>query len=162
MHLQSCPQRPPESVQGAPVRADTNYVLRSNASSTAVHERVLTLPEGFLVRRSGSHWAVVGHTGLFLIGKAGDDPEAAAERTAMGAHRIRNGLAKVLDVVSFVDPVLVSAREGHVNGCTMVEADLLESFIANGPTVISEGELQLLRHHLPGVITSIELDGGLC
>lgn len=126
-----------------------------------MHERVLTLPEGFLVRRSGSHWAVAGHTGLFLVGKAGDNPELAAERTAMGAHRLRNGLAKVLDVVPFVDPILVSAREGQVNGCTMVEADFLESFIAHGPTVISEGELQLLRHHLPVVVTSIEIDGGL-
>lgn len=143
------------------VRADTCRVLRSSPSATEVHERVLTLPEGFLVRRSGSHWAVLGHTGLFLVGKAGDNPESAAERTAMGAHRLRNGLAEVLDVVPFVDPVVVSAREGHANGCTMVEADLLESFIANGPTVISEGELQLLRHHLPATITSIELDGGL-
>jgi hypothetical protein len=98
---------------------------------------------------------------LFLVGKVGQDPELAAERTAMGAHRLRNGLAKVLDVVPFVDPILVSAQEGQVNGCTMVEADLLESFIAHGPTVISEGELQLLRHHLPAVVTSIELDGGL-
>lgn len=137
-------------------------MLRSNISTLGAHDRVLTLPEGFFVRRSGAHWAVAGPTGLFLVGKAGEQPELAAERTAMGAHRLRNGLAAVLDVVPFVDPVLVSAREGHANGCTMVEADLLESFISHGPAVISEGELQLLRHHLPGVMTSIELDGGLC
>lgn len=137
-------------------------MLRSSPATSRTHERILTLPEGFFVRRSGSHWAVLGPTGLFLVGKAGDQPELAAERTAVGAHRIRNGLAGVLDVVPFVDPIVVSAREGHVNGCTMVEADLLASFISHGPTVISEGELQLLRHHLPGVMTAIELDGGLC
>lgn len=137
-------------------------MLRSNNSGGAVSDRILTLPDGFSVRRSAAHWAVAGHTGLFLIGKAGPDPEADAERTAMGAHRIRTGLAEVLDVVPFVDPVLVSSTEGHVNGCAMVEPEFLESFVANGPTVISEGELQLIRHHLPAVITSIELDGGLC
>ena len=149
------------TVQGPAVRADTNDVLRSSPPTTEVHERILTLPEGFLVRRSGSHWAVVGPTGLFLVGKVAGNPELAAERTAMAAHRLRNGLAEVLDVVPFVDPLLVSASESHVNGCTMVEADFLESFISHGPRVISEGELQLLRHHVPAVVTSIELDGGL-
>ena len=137
-------------------------MLRHQNPAATSSDRVLKVPDGFVVRRSGNHWAVAGPTGLFLVGKAGPVPETDAERTAMGAHRLRTGLAEVLDVVPFVDPVLVSSLEGHVNGCALIEPDLLESFIAHGPRVVSEGELQLIRHHLPGVITSIELDGGLC
>ncbi len=137
-------------------------MLRSASTATEAYERVLTLPEDFMVRRSGSHWAVLGPTGLFLVGKGGNGPVDAAGQTVMGAHRLRSGLAKVLDVVPFVEPVVVTTFEGHADGCAFVEADLLESFIAHGPTVVSEGELQLLRHHIRGVISSIETDGGLC
>ncbi len=120
-----------------------------------------TLPEDFLVRHSDHLWAVVGPTGLFLVAKADENPELTAERTAMAAYHLRNRLAEVLDIVPFVDPVVVcdDPRSGHP--CAMVELDLLASFLSTGPVVISEGELQLLRHHLPGVMTAIELDGGL-
>ncbi|MEZ5240060.1 MAG: hypothetical protein R2716_14270 [Microthrixaceae bacterium] len=134
-------------------------MLRNHRTAPLV-ERVLTVPDDFTVRRSGSHWVVVGHTGLFLIGKAGPSPEVDAERTAMGAHRLRSSLAEVLDSVPFVDPVLVSSVEGHVNGCAMVEPELLESFVAHGPRVVSDPELLAIRTNLPTVVASIERDGG--
>ncbi len=121
----------------------------------------MTLPEDFLVRRTEQLWAVVGPTGLFLVGKAEGHPALAAEQTAMAAHHLRNRLAEVIDIVPFVDPVVVSSEPESGQACAMVELDLLESFLCNGPQVIPEGELQLLRHHLPVVMTSIELDGGL-
>lgn len=135
-------------------------MLRSTPSAPEVHARVTTLPEQFLVRRTHDHWAVVGPTGCFLVGKAETNPRLAAERTAMAAHRLRNQLAEVMDIVPFIDPVVVTDEHEPGASCAMVELDLLASFLLGGPVVIPEGELQLLRHHLPTVMTSIELDGG--
>ena len=126
-----------------------------------MHDRVATLPEDFLVRRTDRYWAVVGPTGLFLVGKADSDTDLIAERTAMAAHHFRNRLAEEIDIVPFVDPVVVSSDTESNASCAIVELDLLESFLCHGPEVITEGELQLLRHHVPAVVTGIEADGGL-
>jgi hypothetical protein len=142
-------------------RTDNQRVLRSTPSAPEVHDRVATLPESFLVRRTDRYWAVVGPTGLFLVGKAGSDTSLVAEQTAMAAHHLRNRLADVLDIVPFVDPVVVSHETDSNQACAIVELDLLESFLRNGPEVIPEGELQLLRHHVPAVVTAIEFDSGL-
>jgi hypothetical protein len=142
-------------------RTDSRKVLRSTPSAPEVHARVTTLSEDYLVRRTNQHWAVVGPTGLFLVGKAENNPELAAEQTAMAAHHLRSRLAEVVDIVPFVDPVVVSHYPESGQACAIVELDLLESFLCNGPEMIPEGELQLLRHHLPGVMTSIEIAGGL-
>lgn len=155
------PSKWSERLKGARQRVDDNNVLRSTPSVREVHARVTTLPQGFLVRKTGAHWVVVGPTGLFLVGKAEDNPAQAAERTAMAAHRLRNHLAEVLDVVPFVDPVVVADEPGHELVCAMVRVDLLASFLCSGPEVVNEGELQLLRHHVPAVLTSLELTGGL-
>ncbi len=156
-----CPNEDRQEPQVHPRPTDEWKVLRSTPSAPEVHARVTTLPESYLVRRTEQHWAVVGPTGLFLVGKAEDNPTLATEQTAMAAHHLRNRLADVVDVVPFVDPVVVSHQPESGQACAMVELDLLESFLCNGPEIIPEGELQLLRHHLPGVMTSIELAGGL-
>ena len=149
------------NLKGRPGCTDDRDVLRSTPSAPEVHARVTTLPEEYLVRRVGDHWAIVGPTGLFLVGKGEDQPEFAAGRTATAAHRLRNLLAEAVDVVPFVDPVLVTSEPESGHPCAMVELERLEGFLTSGPQVIPEGELQLLRHHLPAVITEIEIDGGL-
>ncbi|MFV0315390.1 MAG: hypothetical protein ACK5O2_00315 [Microthrixaceae bacterium] len=120
----------------------------------------MTLPDGYVVRRSGNHWAIAGRTGLFLVARQGDSAETSAQHAILAAHRLRARLAERIDVVPFVDPVVVSATPGEVQDCALVEPDLLESFLVVGPTVISEGELALLRHHLPAAVAIIEADGG--
>ncbi len=121
----------------------------------------MTVPDGFVVRRSGGHWAIAGPTGLFLVARERDSIEHSTEHAVMAAHRLRARLAERLDIVPFVDPVVVSVSSANDNhDCAVVEPELLESFLADGPRVISEGELQLIRHHLPAVVTLIEADGG--
>ena len=93
------------------------------------------------------------------MGKAETDTELISEKTAMAAHHFRNRLAEAVDIVPFVDPVVVSTHTDSNHSCAIVELDLLESFLCHGPEVITEGELQLLRHHVPAVVTSIEVDG---
>lgn len=140
---------------------DTTGVLKSTPSASAVNAGVTTLPDSFLVRRSGDLWAVVGPTGLFLVAQSDQSPGQVAERTAIAAHHLRNRLAEVLDTVPFIDAVVVSSRIEQSAACTLIGAPHLESFLTHGPAVIPEGELQLLRHHLPAVLSNIELDGGL-
>jgi len=147
--------------QGRCRGTDNRVVLRSTPSAPEVHARVMTLPEEYLVRRFNDHWVVLGPTGLFLVGKGEGQPDLAAARTAVTAHRLRNRLAEVVEFVPFIDPVVVTSDSESGHPCAMVELDLLEGLLTSGPEVIPEGELQLLRHHLPAVITEIEVDGGL-
>ncbi len=122
----------------------------------------MTLPDGYIVRRSSDHWAIGGPTGLFLVARERPDRDSSAEHTVLAAHLLRGRLAERLDIVPFVDPVLVSVDEelGDGHDCAVVDPELLQSFLLDGPTVIPEGELQLIRHHLPAVVSAIEADGG--
>lgn len=115
------------------------------------------LPDDFTTRRFADRWVVIGPTGLFLIGVTESPSVTLLEQTAIDAHLLRERLAEALDVVPFVEPVVVShvTSTGH-NACAMVEARHLSRLLLNGPMVIAEAELQLLRHHVPAVLTAME------
>lgn len=119
------------------------------------------LPDAFTVRRTTDRWVIIGPTGLFLVSATDGDPDSAAEQTAMDSHVLRNKLAEVMDMVPFVDPVVVSRDRVSPHGpSTLVEAHLLTALLLGGPPVIGESELQLLRHHVPVVLTTLEANGG--
>ena len=68
----------------------------------------MTLPDDFLVRRLRDQWAVVGPTGVFLVGRSDGDTASAALRTAASAHLLRTRLADVVPWTPFVNAVVVA------------------------------------------------------
>jgi hypothetical protein len=125
-----------------------------------VEHLVAELPDDFISRRTGDRWVVIGPTGLFLIATATGDPHPLAEQIAIDAHLLRTRLADVLELVPFVDPVLCSCEPSESLTCAVVEPRMLNALLLGGPDVIPESELQLLRHHVPAVLTEMELGGG--
>lgn len=119
----------------------------------------MTLPDDYLVRRLGDHWAVVGPTGLFLVGRDPDGMPGAADRSAATALLLRTRLADVVPWVPYVDVVLIGDPDRTHPACTVVELELLESVLTNGPRVLDGVALHQLRHHLPGVVQTLELEG---
>ncbi len=116
------------------------------------------LPEAFMVRRIGDHWAVVGPTGVFVVGRGdgnGGDIGETARQTATLAHRLRDRLSQSIHWVPFVDALLLveyqtagtSAYEGLE--CTVVAADLLRSVLTSGPESIELLKLHEIKLLLP-------------
>lgn len=118
------------------------------------------LPDDFISRRTGDRWVVIGPTGLFLIATTPGDTHLLAEQTAIDAHLLRTRLADVLELVPFVDPVVCSTEPSESLTCAIVEPRMLTALLLGGPDVIPESELQLLRHHVPAVLTEMETAGG--
>lgn len=139
-----------------PRPADTSNVFKPRPSTPDVRVQVMTLPDDYLVRRMHDHWAVVGPTGLFLVGRCEGDPAVCARRTASAAHRLRTSLADVVPWIPFVDAVVVADEERSDLSCTVIEIDQLEAVLTGGARVLDDAGLQLLRHHLPGVVQTIE------
>jgi hypothetical protein len=119
---------------------------------------VMTLPDDYLVRRCADHWAIVGPTGLFVVGRSDGDPVASSQRAVAMAHLLRTRLADVLSWVPFVSAVLVADADRHDLACAVVDMDGLGPLLRNGGRQIGDGALHLLRHHLPGVVQQMELD----
>jgi hypothetical protein len=119
---------------------------------------VTTLPDDYLVRRLGDHWVVVGPTGCFVVGRAVEEDSGAPERAAELAVLFRTRLADAVPWVPYVDVVLVGDPERSHPVCTYVEPDLLETVLTNGPAVLDGVALHQLRHHLPGVVQTLELE----
>jgi hypothetical protein len=135
-------------------------VLRSSPTAPDVEHRVAELPDDFISRRTGERWVVIGPTGLFLIATSTGNAHLLAEQTAIDAHLLRTRLAEVLDLVPFVDPVVCSTEPSESSTCAVVEPRMLTTLLLGGPDVIPESELQLLRHHVPAVLTAMETGGG--
>ena len=117
-----------------------------------------TLPDDYLVRRLNDQWAIVGPTGLFLIGRSEGDPAASALRAAAAAHLLRTRLADVVPWTPFVNAVVVADEEQADLSCPVIQVDRLEDVLTGGNRELDDGALQLLRHHLPGVVQAIEHD----
>lgn len=141
-----------------PERADTEEVFRPRPNTPDVHVHVMTLPDDYLVRRVHDQWAVVGPTGLFLVGRSDGDPAAAARRTAAAAHLLRTRLADVVPWMPFVNALVVADEECSDLSCSVIRVDRLESMLTDGHRELDDGALQQLRHHLPGVVQGIEHD----
>jgi len=133
-------------------------VFKPRPSTPDVRVQVMTLPDDYLVRRLHDHWAVVGPTGLFLVGRCEGDPAQYALRTAAAAHLLRTRLADVVPWVPFIDAVVVADEERTDLSCSVIEVDQLLRVLTDGNVVLDPGALQLLRHHLPGVVQGIEVD----
>lgn len=118
----------------------------------------MRLPDDFLVRRLAEHWAVVGPTGLFVVGRADVDPAGAARRTAAAAMDLRNRLAEVVPWVPFVSPIVIGDAERSDLECTMVPVRRLEAVLTEGPVAIDDQGLHQLRIHLPGVVQTMDLE----
>lgn len=103
---------------------------------------------------------VIGPTGLFLIAECDGDPHLLAEQTAIDAHLLRSRLADVLELVPYVDPIVCSPRRADKDDCAIVHPRMLSTMLLGGHEVIPESELQLLRHHVPAVLTVLETRNG--
>lgn len=133
-------------------------MLRPRPGTSDVRVRVTTLPDDYLVRRLGEHWVVVGPTGLFLVARDVEAGPGAPDRVAALALLLRTRLADAVPWVPYVDVVLVGDPERSHPACTFVEPDLVESALTNGPHVLDGVALHQLRHHLPGVVQTLELE----
>ncbi|MBS1838947.1 MAG: hypothetical protein JST64_14735 [Actinobacteria bacterium] len=127
-------------------------------SGTTDDRVVMTLPDDYLVRRCVDRWVVVGPPGLFVIGRAHGDLEAETRQTASTAHIVRSRLADLLPWVPFVNPVVVADETHHGFSCPVVEVQDLEPVLRSSGRQITDGALQMLRHHVPGVVQDIEFD----
>lgn len=120
-----------------------------------VSRQVARLPLDYFVCRSEEHWIVVGPTGIFVVGRSGEDPTASAELTVSLARRIRARLSDVIPWVPFVDPLLVAGK--HLDlPCTVVDIHSLEMALLCGPVAIDEVGVDELRSHVPRVLLQIE------
>jgi len=119
---------------------------------------VMTLPDDYLVRRCIDQWVVVGPTGLFVIGRENSDPDADTRRTASMAHLLRTRLAEELSWVPFVSAVVVSDHARYGLACPVVKMHDLEPVLHSSGRQITDGALQLLRHHVPAEAAQIEFD----
>ena len=54
-------------------RADGKDVFRPHPNVREVSRRVARLPLDYFVSRVLDHWTVVGPTGVFVVGRSGDD-----------------------------------------------------------------------------------------
>lgn len=131
------------------------FKTRHNAAADRV---VMTLPDDYLVRRCIDRWIVVGPTGLFVIGRANGDLDTDTRGAASMAHLLRTRLAEVLPWVPFVSPVVVADETRHGFSCPVVQMQDLRPVLATSGRQITDGALQLLRHHIPGVVQDIEFD----
>lgn len=120
----------------------------------------MTLPDDYLVRHCAEHWVVVGPTGLFVVGRSRGDVVGASSDAVELAHRLRSGLADVLSWVPFVSAVVVADDPRHDMGCPVVDMDGLSPMLQHGGRQIGDGALQVLRHHVPGVVQEIEHERG--
>jgi hypothetical protein len=153
--------RSPEALNATGARADTGIVFRPRQNTPDVRVQVMTLPDDYLVRRLHEYWAVVGPTGVWVVGRADGDVATAALRTAAEAHLLRTRLADVVPWSPFVNAVVVADRERNDLSCTVVEIDRLEAVITDGHHELDGAALGQLRHHLPGVVQRMEHDRSL-
>ena len=131
-------------------------MFRPHPNAREVSRRVARLPLDYAVDRLGDHWIVLGPTGLFVVGRAGDDLTADADVTVALAHRIRSHLSDVMPWVPFIDALVVTADADLSVPCTLVDIATLEMALLSGPISIDEVGLNQLRRHLPSVLEGIE------
>jgi hypothetical protein len=130
-------------------------VFRPHPNAREVSRRVARLPLDYVVSRLGDHWIVLGPTGLFVVGRAGDDLTLDANTTLALAHRIRAHLSDAMPWVPFIDALLVTAEEDLSVPCTVVDIATLEMALLSGPVSIDDVGLAQLRRHLPTVLERI-------
>lgn len=128
--------------------------------STTDDRVVMTLPDDYLVRRCVDTWVVVGPTGLFVVGRANGDVEGCARRTSSMAQALRTRLADALPWVPFVSAVVVADAPNPGLACPVVAVADLGAVLCDSGRQLGDGALQLLRHHVPGVVQAIEFDRG--
>jgi len=136
-------------------------VFRPHPNAREVSRRVARLPLDYAVSRLGDHWIVLGPTGLFVVGRAGDHLASDADVTVALAHRIRAHLSDVMPWVPFIDALLVTAEADLSVPCTLVDIATLEMALLSGPVSIDDVGLEQLRHHLPGVLERIDASADL-
>ena len=131
-------------------------MFRPHPNAREVSRRVARLPLEYAVNRLGDHWIVLGPTGLFVVGRAGDDLTVDADVTVALAHRIRTHLSDAMPWVPFIDALVVTADADLSVPCTLVDIATLEMALLSGPISIDEVGLNQLRRHLPSVLEGIE------
>lgn len=140
-------------------------VFHPRTSTRDLIRHVTELPEAFMVRRIRDHWAVVGPTGVFVVGRGdvdGIDIGEAARQTATLAHQLRDRLSKSIHWVPFVDALLLV--ENQTSGttadesleCTVVAADLLRSVLTSGPESIGLLKLHEIKLLLPRLSSELQ------
>lgn len=118
---------------------------------------VARVPVGYSVTRLDDHWAVLGPTGIFVVGSCGEDPAAAAEATCSLAGMLRSHLAETIPWVPFVDALLVANDDMPATPvpCTVVDLGSLELALRSGPVSIDAHGLAQVNELLPGVLDAL-------
>ncbi|HTN99068.1 MAG TPA: hypothetical protein VL068_00215 [Microthrixaceae bacterium] len=120
------------------------------------------LPEEFMVRRIGDHWAVVGPTGVFVVGRVDGNISDAARQTAALAHQLRERLSESIHWVPFVDALLLSETQSGTLGvdteldCSVVAPDLLLSALTSGAECLDFMKLHEIKLLLPGLSHALQ------
>ncbi len=137
-------------------RADVNDVFRTHPNANEVSRHVTELPADYQVRRLEGEWIVTGPTGVFVVGRAGDDAARSAERTSALAHDLRARLSELIPWVPFVDAMIVTRKADPGLACMAVELDMLVVALTAGGVSIDAMGLAQLDHHIPGIIRTME------
>jgi hypothetical protein len=131
-------------------------VFKSQPNAREVSRQVTELPPEFEVRRVGDHWAIVGPTGIFVVGRATRDVARSCERTSAVAHALRSALSNDVSWVPFVDALVVADQERPGLACTVIELDMLLFALTWGGTTIDPVGLAQIQHHMPVAIRSLQ------
>lgn len=140
--------------------ADDHHVFGSRSSTRELVQRVTRLPDEYMVRRVRDHWAIVGPSGLFVVGRADGDMTESAHRTAALAHSVRSLLSEEVSWVPFVDALLVAESEHNGLECTVVELDSLELTLTSGGEQIDPIGLHQIKRRLPGIVRQLDATPG--
>ena len=141
--------------------ADEKVVFRPHPNAREVSRRVARLPLDYFVCRLIEHWIVVGPTGIFVVGRAGDDAATTAGVTLSMAQRIRTELANRIPWVPFIDALIVGGDDDVSLPCTVVNIGTLEMALLSGPVAIDEVGMVQLRQHVPNVLEQIHASAEL-
>lgn len=131
-------------------------MFKSQPNAREVSRQVTELPPEFEVRRLGEHWAIVGPTGVFVVGRASRDVSRSADRTAAVAQELRAALSNDVSWVPFVDAIVVADQERSGLACSVVELDMLLYALTWGGNTIDPIGLAQMQHHMPGAIRSLQ------
>lgn len=131
-------------------------MFRSHPNARDVNRHVTELPVEFEVWRLDDHWAVIGPTGVFVVGRATGDVDAAASAASALAHGLRAQLSQSMSWVPFVDAFVVADRELSGLACTVVELDMLVHALTTGPGTLDGTARAQVAHDMPRAIRALQ------
>lgn len=115
------------------------------------------LPADFASVALGEDRLVVGSTGAFVVGDAGTDVRAAAERLGRRAERCRAALAAHLPWTPFVDVFVVAERSRDTSPlASVIPARMLNDTLVDGPRLLTGEAVERIHAVLADVAVEVE------